>query len=1334
MTQARLWVLTLTLFAVCTSAIGQVQTGTPQFGTFSSGPDVINIGNLNLHLSIPVLNKQGRAGLNLTNTLNYDSSVWYPVSINGQMAWQPVYGWGWQGLYQPSYITYKTTTSSGSCGQQGQYSWQSWTFTNLTYFEQNGVSHAFPNFQGTYINSPGTTYNCPVAGGNPPSNTPTSTVDNSGLTAYTTLSAGNLTAYVTNKAGTTFFPASYQGGGPVGTSGYYQAVDTNGNEITGNNGVYTDTTGYTALTVTGSSPNPVTLTFKTTSGGNSSVTLNFSQLNIKTNFGCSILEYTATGQYLVSSVVFPDNSSYSFTYEATPNQSGYYTGRIASITFPTGSTITYTYQGSNDGINCADGSTLGFTRQINADSGSAASTWSYQRTIGSGTSHTEVVDGLGNYSEYDFVKPSNAPTSPSGQYFETYRQVYQGAATGTALLTRSTCYNGASAPCTTSAFSVPLSQVDTYDTHDGIQMNGTTINYDGYGDQTHSYVYDFGGSSSRGPLLRHEQWTYGYSVPNLPTVDAVYDGGGTLSGKTTYSYDQTTPTASSGIPQHVAPFGPRGNLTTATYYASSGVSYNQTFTYEDTGSILTSTALGATTTFQYDPTFVYTKEVDYPTPSSGVAISQKASYETSYTGLLQSSTDPNNQVSQITSYDGMLRPTQATFPDGGKWTWSFSPTSVTQNAYQTASIFSTIESQFDGYGRQSRSFLSNGQSTNPWYQQDVCYDANGNQSNVSYRYQGSGPGSAKQCSGSSGDVYTYDALGRTKKIAHADSTNQVFTYIGRASAITDENGVKRITQMDGLGRPKIVCEVSSSNLPGSGTPSSCGTDITGTGYLTTYSYALATGTTTVTQGAQTRTFQHDWLGRPISVAEPESGTTTYSYSNNGTGLVVSRVRPQANQTGSATTTSTTQYDSLGRVVSITYTDGTPTRHFTYDISNPWGASLQNPKGRLAEQDSGNGPSSIFSYDPMGRIVWLSQCTPSTCGTSAFSQSYSYDWEGNVISGSDGFANYTRTYSTANELLSISSSWNDANHPPNLVSNVHNGPFGPLNWQLGNGLAAVRSYDGLGRVQGGWVCSGSSQPYCTGGTQLYGFSAVWRGVNPTSGCDTVLNQCNSYGYDEFGRLAALAVSSGPAGNYTYTYDRWGNRYSQTETSGSGGPQPNYTFNSSTNQPIGFTYDSAGNMINDGSHSYTYDAEGNLVKVDSGNTATYTYDGLNHRVRIDRGPNWAQEFIFNPLGQRVSDWDPTTTGNKPVGLTGAHCLYRSTTAERRSLSIRTGWVRSERAPTSTDRLPEPTLHFPLVTDTVFQEPTGPRITSRVWIMTPQAMTMPNSVNTRIWLDAG
>jgi len=59
-------------------------------------------------------------------------------------------------------------------------------------------------------------------------------------------------------------------------------------------------------------------------------------------------------------------------------------------------------------------------------------------------------------------------------------------------------------------------------------------------------------------------------------------------------------------------------------------------------------------------------------------------------------------------------------------------------------------------------------------------------------------------------------------------------------------------------------------MPGSGSPVSCGTDIAGIGFVTTYSYNLTNLMTTVTQGSQTRVFQTDWLGRPISVTEPEA--------------------------------------------------------------------------------------------------------------------------------------------------------------------------------------------------------------------------------------------------------------------------------------------------------------------------------------------------------------------------------------------------------------------------------------------------------------------------------
>ena len=46
---------------------------------------------------------------------------------------------------------------------------------------------------------------------------------------------------------------------------------------------------------------------------------------------------------------------------------------------------------------------------------------------------------------------------------------------------------------------------------------------------------------------------------------------------------------------------------------------------------------------------------------------------------------------------------------------------------------------------------------------------------------------------------------------------------------------------------------------------------------------------------------------------------------------------------------------------------------------------------------------------------------------------------------------------------------------------------------------------------------------------------------------------------------------------------------------------------------YTYDSAGNVTNDGVHSYGYDSENRLVSVDSGSTATYIYDHQNRRYK-------------------------------------------------------------------------------------------------------------------------
>lgn len=188
---------------------------------------------------------------------------------------------------------------------------------------------------------------------------------------------------------------------------------------------------------------------------------------------------------------------------------------------------------------------------------------------------------------------------------------------------------------------------------------------------------------------------------------------------------------------------------------------------------------------------------------------------------------------------------------------------------------------------------------------------------------------------------------------------------------------------------------------------------------------------TVTQGSQVRYFETDFLGRTTLVVEPETQVTTYSYTYSttaGLGLIVNRVRPQANQTGSATTTTTTQYDSLGRIQEVVYSDGTPNRTYLYDVNSAWQTiTANNLKGRLAVtgvsgSGSANWNGSLYSYDAVGRVVGLWACHPSTCGTSnqtARSLSFAYDWNGNLTQESDT-ASGTITYgrSVAGEVTSI----------------------------------------------------------------------------------------------------------------------------------------------------------------------------------------------------------------------------------------------------------------------------------------------------------------------------
>jgi RHS repeat-associated protein len=1240
----------LVLLLAASPLVGQVATGAYPYGAFDTpGIDTINVGNLNLHLSIPVFNKAGR-GVPFQTRLDYESSIYYPNLLNGLVIWtpRPQFGWGsptgiLSGQIENNTYNYSQSYEepSGQGGIDIQVNCYYTQYVGWIYFDSSGVVHPFDSVYTQQFDYqdyfPPNGWTCPT--NSMPTNQGNAS-DGSGLT----LNVTNLTtATVTAPNG-----IDLQSQGNATTT-----TDTNGNQISSDGqGHFTDTTGKVVLTVTGNQTSSQDYTYTDTNGQPQSVSVNYSPYTIQTAFGCSsVAEYGPVQVYLVSSITMPDGSSYTLSYEPTPGVSGNVTGRIAGIQMPQGGTISYSYTGGNNGINCADGSATGLIRSVSSTAASPASSVAYTRTIGTNTSQTTVVDGLGNTKTYAFVEASNNPTLTSAQYYETSRTIDQGSG-GTPVLARNTCYNGAASPCTTTIPSLPFLTVSQTETLNGVATNGSTTTFNTDGLQTSQAIDDFAsGTSAPGSPLRNEAWTYGYSIPSLVTQDTITDGGNSTAGMTIYGYDTTSLTPSSGVPQHIAAPGPRGNLTSVQSYASSNTSLSSTMTYEDTGSILTAVTPNGTTTYSYDPSFVYLTGETLPTPSSGANISYGWSYDTSNTGLPLTSTDANSQVTHMSGYDSMLRPTTENFPDSGQSSWSWSPTSTSQTIEHGTGTNGETATNYDAYGRMMRTATNDG--SNGWYQQDTCYDANGNVQFRSYSYQVATQGGAQICSGA-GDTYAYDVLGRVTSVTRADGETLSYTYVGPATRSVDENGVTRISQVDGLGRPSIVCEISSgANIKGSENPTGCGTYIAGTGYVTSYGYNLAAGTTTITQGHQSRVFQSDWLGRPTSITEPESGITTYGYSYNGTGLVVTRQKPQANQTNpSSLTTTTMQYDSLGRVLTTSYSDGTPTKSYHYDTAagtNFSDLTQTNLVGRLSLASVPNAESA-FNYDSMGRVTTLDECLPSGCGTTSYNRKlqYGYDLAGNMTSSTDGGqinnSPVTTTYSIspANEILSMTSSATpDMGGQVSLMSGAAYGPFGPTGYNLANGLAGMFTYDSLGRLSSGGVHRSGSPDYCYVQGSGYKFTATWKGVRLTSAADSVLNQAANYGYDEFNRLTSQTVTAGNVENLSWDYDRYGNRWDQVVTAGSGGPQPTLSFSAVTNQAStnGYAYDAAGNMINDTTHTYTYDADGNIVQVDSGQTATYVYDALNHRVSATVGSN-TTEFVFNVNGERVSEWNAAT----------------------------------------------------------------------------------------------
>src|SRR6266567_4804210 len=625
----------LLLILAASSTFAQVQTGTPPYGSFDGGPDIINLANLNSHITVPVLHRPGR-GTDFTYDLSYDSSVWYKVTSGGTTGWQPVSKFGWKGQTEVSmgYITFKT--HGGFTCPNPEYpptlpqTVPGYYFDTYVYHDSYGVSHPF-NIT-VYSTACGGALEGDVA------------VDGSG---YSLQTDGAATNTITAPDGTVTNP-------PV-TNPYGAAnrVDRNGNRLSvDTGGHFFDTLSSTTAVLTvagaGTAASPMTFTYTAASGG-SAYTMRYTTYTVQTNFGCSsVTEYGANGTTtapLVSEIDLPDGSKYTFAYEPTPGVSGHVTGRLASVTLPTGGTISYTYTGGNNGITCADGSASGLKR-FTPDTG--ANFWNYTRTAGTGAAYTTLLtDPLGNDTKLQF----------QGIY-ETQRQAYQGSSTSGALLrTTNTCYNGAASPCTATAIALPITQVAAVSILPGtnnLQSKRVAL-YNAYGLITELDEYDFGSGAPPSTPLRKTLTSYaslGNGIVSMPASVTVKDGSNNVKAQTTLTYDQSTPVAPSGTtPQHVAVSGSRGNATTIASLVQGSTTLNQTSTYYDTGMVRTLTDVnGAVTTYNFSDA-TSTCGNAFPTTVSEPLSMSKAFAWNCNGGVLSSLTDENSKVITATYND-----------------------------------------------------------------------------------------------------------------------------------------------------------------------------------------------------------------------------------------------------------------------------------------------------------------------------------------------------------------------------------------------------------------------------------------------------------------------------------------------------------------------------------------------------------------------------------------------------------------------------------------------------------------------------------------------------------
>jgi RHS repeat-associated protein len=409
--------------------------------------------------------------------------------------------------------------------------------------------------------------------------------------------------------------------------------------------------------------------------------------------------------------------------------------------------------------------------------------------------------------------------------------------------------------------------------------------------------------------------------------------------------------------------------------------------------------------------------------------------------------------------------------------------------------------------------------------------------------------------------------GKLWKEINPDNSYAQYTYDagGNVSVISDAGGKSTLYGYDVLDRLTTVTQPGST--------------------VTSYGYDDQGNLISVTDAENHQTiYVYDDLGRLLETVSPDTGTTRYAY--DAAGNLISK--SDANGV-----TATYDYDDFNRLTAIHFPDSTQDITYTYDQGT-------NGKGRLTGMTDPSGSYS-YAYNALGNLL----SEEKTVDGVTYTTQYAYDAAG-VLTGMTYPDGRTVTYELdgagrVNRVTTVKESVSGI-----LAQNVSYLPFGPLSgFTYGNGTTVTKTFDQLYRLTD--LAAGTVQ------SLAYTLDPVGNITAITNNLDDTRNQ--AFGYDDLYRLASAA---GIYGAMAYTYDKAGNRLTETVN----GETDTYTYQTGTSRLSAVT------GVNP--ESFTLDANGNTTGMDE---KTLIYNQNNRLIRVSENASAVGEYVYNGNGQRI-----------------------------------------------------------------------------------------------------